>query len=73
MCWDKLAHPKLGCSMGFMNIRDFNIAMLCKQGWRLICNSNSLVGRVYRASYYSSGSFLDSKLGAHPSFFGKAY
>ncbi|EEF29304.1 conserved hypothetical protein [Ricinus communis] len=42
--------------------------MLCKQAWRLLLNPNSLVGQVYKARYYPTGTFLSSKLGANPSF-----
>ena len=42
--------------------------MLCKQGWRLIQNPGSLVSRIFKARYYSSGSFLEAELGSNPSF-----
>lgn len=66
MCWDNwLVQSWVAVRFRF---RDFNIGMLGKQGWRLIYNSNSLVGRVYLARYYPSASFLDAKLEANPSF-----
>ena len=38
--------------MGFKNLQAFNLAMLAKQGWRLLMNPNFLVARVYKAKYY---------------------
>ncbi|KAA3489556.1 reverse transcriptase [Gossypium australe] len=38
--------------LGFRNISQFNIALLAKQGWRLINHPNSLLARVLKAKYY---------------------
>ncbi|XP_060969090.1 uncharacterized protein LOC133036597 [Cannabis sativa] len=65
---DKLCLHKHQGGFGFRNIRDFNLAMLGKQGWRLLTNNSSLVARVFKARYYSQSSFLDAELGANPSY-----
>ena len=54
--------------MGFRNFRNFNLAMLCKQSWRLLENPSSLVARIFKARYYPSSSFLCASLGSNPSF-----
>lgn len=54
--------------MGFKNIRDFNLAMLGRQGWRLLNFENSLVEQVFKAKYYPGSNFLDAKLGRNPSY-----
>lgn len=60
MCWDRMCISR--------HIHDFNIALLGKQGWRLMCNPESLVARVYKAKYYPRSSFLAAKVGSNPSF-----
>lgn len=52
MCWDRMSHSKAYGGMGFRKLRSFNIALVGKQGWRLLINENSLVSRVYKARYY---------------------
>lgn len=54
--------------LGFKRIRDFNVAMLGRQGWRLLAFENSLVGRVFKAKYYPNSSFMDAQLGNNPSY-----
>ncbi|XP_019172068.1 PREDICTED: uncharacterized protein LOC109167502 [Ipomoea nil] len=66
--WERLSIPKKWGGMGFKRIREFNIAMLGKQAWRLVQQPNSLLSRVYRAKYYPNSSFFDAQLGSNPSF-----
>ncbi|XP_019171157.1 PREDICTED: uncharacterized protein LOC109166713 [Ipomoea nil] len=47
--WDKLCIPKKHGGLGFKDLRAFNLAMLGKQAWRLLTNTDSLVARVYKA------------------------
>ena len=54
--------------MGFRNFQAFNLAMLAKQGWRLLSNQNSLCARVYKVKYYPNGDVLNAKLGSNPSY-----
>ena len=51
--------------MGFRDLGCLNQAMLAKQGWRLIKNPNSLVGKVLKACYCPHGVFLNVKKGKH--------
>ncbi|XP_060965604.1 uncharacterized protein LOC133034522 [Cannabis sativa] len=66
--WDRLTEHKSKGGMGFRNLRDFNISLLSKQGWRLLCQPHSLVGRIFKARYYKNGDFLSAELGGNPSF-----
>lgn len=54
--------------LGFQSIRDFNVALLGKQGWRMINHPNLLVSRVFKARYFQNGSFFSATVGRNPSY-----
>ncbi|KAG8499231.1 hypothetical protein CXB51_005735 [Gossypium anomalum] len=66
--WSKLCELKESGSLGFRNLAKFNLALLAKQGWRLIDDPNSLLARTLKAKYYPSTDFLNSGLGNLPSY-----
>ena len=66
--WKRLCKSKLKGGMGFRNLQAFNLAMLAKQGGRLLMNPNSLVARVYKAKYYPHRNVLNASLGSRPSY-----
>ncbi|XP_060965673.1 uncharacterized protein LOC115711034 [Cannabis sativa] len=68
MNWEKMTRSKAAGGMGFRNLRDFNLAMLGKQGWRLLFRHDSLVSKVFKARYYPQGDYLSAELGSNPSF-----
>lgn len=68
LSWERLCKHKSVGGMGFRNFRDFNVAMLGKQAWRMITVPNTLATKLYRARYFPDGSFFDAKLGHNPSF-----
>ena len=66
--WKKMCKSKLYVGMGFQNLQVFNLALLAKQGWRILTNPNPLVARVYKAKYFSYDDILSSKIGSNPSY-----
>jgi hypothetical protein len=68
MSWEKLGRAKEKGGMGFRDLECFNLALLAKQGWRLIHNTDSLVARVFKEKYYPHASFQNSVLGNRPSY-----
>lgn len=68
LAWDKLCDAKAGGGLGFRELNNFNVAMLAKQGWRLLNNENSLVTSIMKAKYFPHSDFLNATLGANPSF-----
>lgn len=54
--------------MGFKNLLWFNLAMLAKQGWRMLQNPNFLIARIYKAVYFPYNDFWTKELGTSPSF-----
>jgi hypothetical protein len=73
LSWDKLTIHKNEGGMSFKNLHAFNLSLLGKQGWHLMTNQNSLVSRLFKAKYFLSCSFLNSKIGHNPSVVGEVY
>ncbi|KAJ0078579.1 hypothetical protein Patl1_23480 [Pistacia atlantica] len=59
---------KTNGGLGFKDLELFNLAMLAKQGWRLLHYPNSLALRVLSAKYYPEGNFLEAKVKRTSSF-----
>ena len=68
LSWEKLCLPKTYGGMGFRDLKIFNQALLAKQGWRLMCDTTSLVHLVMSARYYCNSSFRHALRGFDPSF-----
>ncbi|CAN0855442.1 LINE-1 retrotransposable element ORF2 protein [Linum grandiflorum] len=64
----RLCNAKQEGGMGFKEFRDFNLALLAKQAWRLLEDPTSLWARVFKAKYFRRSSFLQAKKGPRPSW-----
>ena len=58
--------------MGFRDLRSFNLAMLAKQGWRLLQEEDSLVYGCFKAKYFPRSSFLEDSDVPNSSFVWKS-
>ncbi|XP_035551759.1 uncharacterized protein LOC118349911 [Juglans regia] len=66
--WKELSGSKEMGGLGFRDLRCFNLALLSKQGWRILQNPTSLVAQVLKQKYFNKGDLLEAKLGTRPSF-----
>ena len=60
MEWSKLCKSKFHGGLGLQRIHEFNLALLCKQGWRLLSKPKYLVAKIFKARYYRNSSFLEA-------------
>ncbi|KAL0416341.1 UNVERIFIED_CONTAM: putative mitochondrial protein [Sesamum latifolium] len=67
VAWRKMCRPIVEGGMGFRVLKAFNIALLAKQGWRVVSNPTSLLSRVLKAKYFPGCSFWDALVGRRPS------
>ncbi|XP_061993825.1 uncharacterized protein LOC133711745 [Rosa rugosa] len=66
--WEKLCLTKHEGGMGFKDLYAYNLAMLGKQGWRILSNPHSLIAKLYKAKYFPHCSFWEAEMGDSPSF-----
>uniref|UniRef100_J3LWH3 Reverse transcriptase zinc-binding domain-containing protein n=1 Tax=Oryza brachyantha TaxID=4533 RepID=J3LWH3_ORYBR len=59
--WDVLTKAKSKGGLGFRDIYAFNMAMLAKQGWRLLTDPTFLCARVLKSKYYPDVSCLEAR------------
>ena len=63
LSWEKMCESKSSGGMGFKKLKQFKLALLAKQGWRLQTNHTSLVYRVFKAKYFPHVSLSKCLLG----------
>jgi len=63
MTWNSPCKDKKEGGMRFRTMKDFNLAMLAKHGWRIIQNEESLIGSCLKKRYFPRTSFLDAPIG----------
>ena len=68
MSWETLCVPKSKGGMGFKLLKEFNLALLAKQGWKLQTETNSLAYKVLKAKYFLDYEFVAATIGKRPSY-----
>lgn len=66
--WAKLSTHKAEGGLRFLRIHEYNLALLAKQGWKLVSDPHSLASEVLKAHYFPHGSFLNACIGHNPSY-----
>lgn len=62
MSWKMLARRKEEGSLGFRDLHAFKLAMLGRQGWKLISQPDAMVSQFSKAKYFPHRDFLDYDL-----------
>ncbi|XP_074297338.1 uncharacterized protein LOC141628049 [Silene latifolia] len=68
VAWRKLCQSKSLGGMGFRDFHLFNMALLGKQVWRLMTETEGLWAQLMRAKYYPTGNIMSAILGSNPSY-----
>lgn len=58
---ENLLKSKKNGGMGFRDLYGFNLAMLSRQGWRVLQLPKSICAQILRAKYYPDGDLLNAK------------
>ncbi|KAL0283357.1 UNVERIFIED_CONTAM: putative mitochondrial protein [Sesamum angustifolium] len=64
VAWWKLCRPLGAGELGF---QEFNLALLAKQGWRILTRPGSLLSRVLKVRYFPDSSLGEAWVGARSS------
>ncbi|KAL9681127.1 hypothetical protein QQ045_012908 [Rhodiola kirilowii] len=65
---DILFKEKEKGGLGFRKISLMNIAMLAKQGWRILSEPSLLVSKLLKAKYFPNSNLFSAEAGGRPSY-----
>ncbi|CAM8999722.1 unnamed protein product [Rhodiola kirilowii] len=65
---DELLKDKEEGGLGFRKMELMNLALLAKQGWRLLTEPDLLVSRLFKAKYYPNSEVYNATIGRRPSY-----
>ncbi|XP_019190299.1 PREDICTED: uncharacterized protein LOC109184716 [Ipomoea nil] len=68
LSWSRMCMPKQYGGFGFKRLHEFIVALLAKQGWRILSRPDSTMARLFKAWYFQKCSFLDASIGPNPSY-----
>ncbi|XP_042942933.1 uncharacterized mitochondrial protein AtMg00310-like [Carya illinoinensis] len=66
--WKRMCKTKELGGLGFKDLKIFNQALLANQAWRIMTDETTLLHKLYKARYFPSSNFHNSRLGSTPSY-----
>ncbi|KAL9665185.1 hypothetical protein QQ045_020596 [Rhodiola kirilowii] len=54
--------------LGFKMMELMNLALLAKQGWRIMKETDLMISKVYKAKYFPESDMLEASAGSRPSY-----
>lgn len=73
MSWKRLCLSRNKGGLNFRKLREWNLALLGKQVWRIVSNPNSLIGQFFKARYFPNNSFLEVNGKSNDSFLWRGF
>lgn len=64
----KFCRLKWERGIGLRDLGSFNLALLAKQGWKLVQNKDNMLARNLEAKYFPRSEFRETKLGNNASY-----
>lgn len=68
IAWKKICIPMEKGGLGFRDLKNFNLALLAKQLWRLIQYPSSLLARVLKGRYFRNTNPITVEKASSPSY-----
>ena len=68
VAWEYLQLSKKDGGLGMRDLKVFNKALLAKQAWRILNNTQSLMVQTLKSKYFPNSSFMDAKVSPNASF-----
>lgn len=63
-----MGQNKISTGLGFRQLEDFNMALLAKQGWKMLKDPNSIFARNFLKKYFRNSKLHEGSLGKSNSF-----
>lgn len=68
VAWEKICLPLDQGGLGFRDLKDFNLALLAKQLWRIIHFPSSFLARILKGRYFWYSNPLEVNKANSPSY-----
>ncbi|XP_043814104.1 uncharacterized protein LOC122724008 [Manihot esculenta] len=65
--WKRMVVPQANGGLGYRDLRLFNLALLAKQGWRILRHPDSLMAKILKQRYFPDTDFFSAEVGGNPS------